>query len=157
MVDDDTMRSSIERCGFTFVELLCVLLVIAVGMAGAIGLVNYGMTVAIRARAVAIGLATAVSVAKDPSLVLEGIDGAYIPYDFNDAISPSLQTTANGYLNGFYVVAVETSTPSDIVATGINNRVYVRTARVEVNVYEAVRGKPVASFVTRNVRQRGTP
>jgi hypothetical protein len=147
-----------SRCAFTFIEVLCLLLVLGVGMAGVIGIVMYGMGIASEARGASLGMPTAVSVARDPEPLFDPVvagDWSTSSYDLSSR-SPCTSET-KGHVNGFYVVRTETSLPEDIVTTGANGTVYVRSARVDVDVFETLRGALVASFTTRIVRQRGRP
>jgi Tfp pilus assembly protein PilV len=146
--------------GFTLVEVLCLLLVMGMGMTGVVALVNYGMSVAAKARASAIGLATAVSVAKDATPLLDpaiAADWSYTDYGASfDNTSGTLTSTASGYINGFYVERTETSLPADVIVTpGVVGPVFVRSAHVDVDVFDTYRGDLVASFTTRILRQRG--
>jgi hypothetical protein len=159
VVDDGAMIAAARhRRAFTFIEVLCLLLVLGVGMAGIVGIVLYGMGIASEARGASLGMPTAVSVARDPEPMLDPVvagDWSTASYDLS---SPGACTgETKGHVNGFYVVRTETSLPDDIVATGANGTVYVRSARVDVDVFETFRGALVASFTTRIVRQRGRP
>lgn len=152
--------TSPSRGGFTFMEVLCMVLVVGVGMAGVVSLVIYGTSVASRVRGATLGMATAVSVAKDARpLLADGMaaDWSYTDYAATfDDLSSEQTSLARGYINGFYVERRESSQPQDVIRTpGSTGRVYVRSARVAVDVYEAVNGRRVASFATRILRQRG--
>lgn len=152
---------------FTFIEVLCVLLVVVVGVGGVVALVAYGMEVASRARGETTGLATAISIAKDADprpLLAPELQGDWTP---PTPIAPTtsvdlshagdLKFESKGFINGFYVVRTETSTyPTDVLAAS-GGVVYARSCRVEVNVYETFNGRPVTAYVTRLVRQRGRP
>lgn len=144
--------------GFTLIEVLCLLLVLAIGMGGVVGLVIYGMQVSAQARGAAIGMATAVTVAKDPTPLLDAeIAGDWTSATYDLSAGGTCTSECSGYVNGFYVVRTETSVPEDIVATGTNGVVYLRSARVDVDVFETFKGSRVASFTTRILRQRGRP
>jgi len=148
-----------RRDGFTFVEVLILLVVITIGLVGAIGLITYGTRLSSKAQGELIGMATAVSVAMDPQPRLPADTAAnwtYTPYAFDaGGIATS---TATGFINGLYVQRTETSKdPQDIIARSPGGQVYARSALVEVTVYETIGGAEVASFTTRIVRQRETP
>lgn len=160
--------SGTSRGGFTFVEVLAILLVVVLGLLGVVGLVSYAMLKAGHVQAGATGMATAESVALDPTPLLAAAtagDWSYTPYDMNDATASRVLTSqAKGYVNGYYVVRNERSdngpdpaAPLDIIAKGANGTVYVRSALVEVDVFEALGGRRAASYTTRILRQRGTP
>lgn len=135
------------------------LLVVSLGLFGVIGLVGYGTVIAARAQGETTGLATAVSVARDPTPLLQterAGDWSYTPYDMDG--TGDLSSTATGYINGFYVVRTERSGDADVVARDpVTNAVQVRSAVVDVEVYGARNGFTVASFTTRMNRQRGAP
>ena len=145
------------RHGFTLVEVCLLLLVVSLGLFGVIGLVGYGTIIAARAQGETTGLATAVTVANDPTPLLAAAragDWRFTPYNMDG--TGNLTSTANGYINGFYVVRTERSGDADVVARDpLTNLVHVRSAVVEVEVYGSANGNPVASFTTRINRQRG--
>jgi Tfp pilus assembly protein PilV len=144
--------------GFTFVEVLIILLVIVIGLLGVAGLVAYGTSLVTKVNANITGLATAMSVATDAQPYLDpnlGSEWTYSPYPLSGAGQQT--SVASGFINGFYVVRTETSAASDVIATGRNAVVYARSANVSVQVYDTFKGRVVASFVTRIVRQKGTP
>lgn len=148
------------RTGFTFIEVLTILLVISVGLFGVVGLVAYGMRTASRAQGESIAMATAVSIADDPQPLLDpatAADWTYAPYDFDAA--GDVESLATGYVNGLFVRRRESSTAADVAAraSAAPRHVYARSALVEVTVSEAVGGREVASFTTRVTRQRGMP
>jgi len=153
---------------FTFIEVLCVLLVVIVGIGGVVSLVAYGMEVASRARGETTGLATAISIAKDPDpspMLPSDVAADWTPptpaIDINQ--DRDISSQAMGFVNGFYVIRKEESKfPQDVIAASgtagtPGYTVYVRSCRVEVNVYESFNGNVAASYVTRIVRQRGRP
>jgi Tfp pilus assembly protein PilV len=151
------------RPGFTFLEVLCILLVIVLGLAGVLALVNHGMGAAARARGASIGLATAVSIAKDARPLLDPnlqADWTYADYTAGfDNTTSTQSSSARGFINGFYVVRTETSAPQDVIARAKApaTTVYMRSANVSVDVFETIGGALVASYTTRILRQRGTP
>lgn len=148
------------RTGFTFIEVLILLMVISVGLTGVIGLIVYGSRLASKAQAETIAMATAISVANDPRPMLDAAmagEWSYTPYDF-DNNTGTLTSTARGYVNGLYLRRVETTTPADIIArSAIDGLVYARSALVEVDAFETVGGSVVTSYVKRIVRQRAAP
>ena len=146
------------RGGFTFIEVLTILIVVGVGLTGAVALVAYGMRMASRSQGEAVAMATAVSVADDPRPRLDpavAADWSYAPYDFNDRTG-TVTSTATGFVNGLYVKRTETSVPADVMAVS-GTTVYARSAVIEVVVYEAIGGGELMSFVKRVVRHRGSP
>lgn len=153
---------------FTFIEVLCVLLIVVVGIGGVVALVAYGMDVASRARSETTGLATAISIAKDAD------PGSFLPPEIAADWTPptpaididltsNISSESKGFVNGFYVIRKEDSKyPQDVLAASgtagtPGYAVYARSARVEVNVYESFNGSLAASYVTRIIRQRGRP
>lgn len=140
-----------NRHGFTYIEVLAGVLILSVGMFGVIGLVIYGQRLATRAQAQATGMATAMSVAVDPSPLVppadwDATDWTRGAYDLT-ATSGTITCTTSGWVNGLYVVRTETSVPEDIVGPG------VRSASVEVVVREATGGRLAAGYTTRIMRQ----
>jgi Tfp pilus assembly protein PilV len=143
------------RQGFTFMEVICILLVMTFGLLGVVGLVSYGMSIASRSQGVTSGMATALSVAIDPRPLLDQRTASsweYTPYDMDAAGDAS--SIARGHINGFYVERTETAKAADIIARD-GGTVYTRAATVTVEVYEGFRGETVASYTTHIVRQRG--
>jgi len=160
-MNQDSLRT--PRSGFTFIEVICILLVIAVGLMGVLGLVAYGMSVANSAQNATTGMVTAISVAADPQPLLDpsmASSWSYTPYSMN-ATNSTQVSTAQGFVNGYYVVRTETSvdipgTYSDILAQDPTTMaVYVRSAAVTVNVYDTLAGNLVTTYTTRLVRQQG--
>lgn len=151
----DAMRT-LPRKAFTLIEVLAIVAVAGVGLAAVIGLVFSGLRAAGRAQVEAVGMATAVSVANDPAPLLapeSAGDWTYTPYDMDSPGPVSSQAT--GWVNGLYVVRDERSVAADVIARE-GATVFARAADVVVEVFDARAGRPVASFATRLVRQRGT-
>jgi hypothetical protein len=159
------------RKAFTFVEVICILLVIAIGLMGVLGLVSYGMHVSAAAQGRLTGMMTAISVAADPTPLLDpqlpAGSWSYTPYDMNTTQS-TLTSTAKGFINGYYVERTETSVDrsganpalTDIIAMDKAQtppEVYVRSALVTVNVYDTLGGELLTTYSTRVLRQRGMP
>jgi len=143
------------RSAFTFLEVICILLVVSLGLMAAVGLMYYGLQLAARSRGEQLGLPTAVGVAQDPTPLLAPRNQpgwTYTPYALNG--SGTLVATAHGVINGFWVERTETSTDADIIASDAGV-VYMRSAAVVVDVFDASAGQMVASFTTRIIRQRG--
>lgn len=139
-----------KRTAFTYIEVLAGVLILAVGMLAIIGLVIFGQRLATRAQAQATGLATAMSIAVDPSPLAasgdwNGAAWSRSSYDLTSSGSISCQTS--GWVNGLYVVRTESSAAADIVGPG------VRSAQVEVLVREATGGQLAAAYTTRIMRQ----
>jgi hypothetical protein len=147
-----------HRSGFTFVEVLIILLVIVIGLLGVAALVAFGTSLVTRVNANITGMATAMSVATDPQPYLDpnlAGEWTYSPYMLSGGGQQT--SVASGFINGFYVVRTETSAIPDILAVSANHVVYARSANVNVQVYDTFKGRVVATFVTRIVRQKGTP
>jgi Tfp pilus assembly protein PilV len=152
------------REGFTFIEVICILLVISIGLMGAIGLVYRGLIVAEKAQGNCTGMVTAMVVANDAQPMLPAdmqASWTYSSYNFND-LTNTLSATSSGFVNGYYVTRVETTAPTDIIAVTPPsavppNTVYARSVSVAVDVYGTLGGTRISSFNTRVVRQRGQP
>lgn len=147
----------IVRRGFTLIETLASLLVVSIGMAAAIGMFTYGLRLSVDAQARSSAMATAATVAADPTPMLDPdlvADWTVGSYDF-DADSGS--ATTMGLINGFFVQRRESTTLADIIArsTVAPIRVYARSVHVEVDVYDDRGGRLLASHSLRYVRQRG--
>lgn len=131
------------------------MLVVTIGIGGVVALVMYGVRKSNLAQAEAIAMATAISVANDPTPAA-ALDWspAWIDMDVdNPAVAES-----RGYVNGLYVVRSESSVAADIVArSAVDGQVHARSILVEVTVSEAMLGDPVASYATRIVRLRKAP
>jgi hypothetical protein len=147
------------RAAFTFIEVICVLLVITIGLVGVIGLVSWGLIVAQRAQGTCTGMITAISVAVDPRpLIAPEMQSSwtYTPWDLDDVGDVSNET--DGFINGYYVKRVETSKVADVVARDpLTSHVHARSVCVAVDVFDTMGGALVTSYNTRFVRQRGTP
>lgn len=153
-----TPRAPRPLAGFTFIEVLAILLVISFGLLGVVGLVLYGMNNAARSQGETTGMATAISVANDPAPLLgpeTSSDWRFTPYNMDG--NGRLSSTANGYINGYYVIRTEISDDADVAARDGAGRVQVRSARVEVDVYATIAGSVVASYTCRITRQRSGP
>ena len=154
------MRSH-GHSGFTLIEVLLMLLVISVGLFGVIGLIIYGSRLASKAQGEYLAMATAITVATDaqprldPAVVGDWVSTAYANFD-DDHATQTRSTT--GFINGLYVKRVETSAPADVIAKSVvTNQVTLRSALVEVTVYESISGNMLTSYATRIIRQRETP
>lgn len=150
-----TLTSCRASGAFTFIETLCILLVVSSGLLGILGLVKWGMTSAAKAQGRLTGLATAVAVANDPQ-PMRSIDWTYTPYAFDDTTSFEQSSSARGFLNGYWVERTETSKASDVIAAH-GGQVYMRSALVRVEVFASLNGTVLASYQMRVVRQRGQP
>jgi Tfp pilus assembly protein PilV len=153
-----SFRAVQKRTGFTLIEVLAILVIIGVGLFSVIALVSYGTRKAGITQVQAIAMATAVSVAYDPTPRLDpviAVDWIYTPYDIN--ASGNVTSTARGNINGTFVERIETSTDADVIARTAGGQVQARSARVDVTVWETYKGDELASFVTRIVRQAETP
>lgn len=151
--------SRMRRSGFTLIEVMALLLLLSIGLAAAVGAFSAGLKLSVQGRASALAMPTAVMVAKDRD-IRQLIDPELVPmwisttYNF-DAVAGGTATD-RGQVNGFFVVRSETSGPLDVISSSAGV-VYQRTVLVDVDVYETLGGKVMASFSTRYVRQRGGP
>lgn len=149
-----------SRRGFTMIEVLATLLVVALGLTAAIGLFSYGLKRSLEAQARASALATAATVLHDPTPLLDpDLAGDWMAgsYDFD---ADQGAATTQGLINGWFVQRRETSTVDDIIArriVGGAQVVYARSVHVEVDVYDAKGSRLLASLDQRFVRQRGGP
>lgn len=123
-----------RRQGFTLIEVLAALIILSLGMASAIGMVMYGVQVLKLSIGRASGMATAMSVAVDAS-----------PLRLADDPWTTTGGTTKGYMNGYWVERVETDTRA--LAGGMQSAV------VHVDVFETARGRCVASYSERIIRQ----
>ena len=124
-----------RRSAFTMIEVLASVFILSVGLCSAIGLMLYGLQLAKISMARATALATAMSVAVDAT-----------PLQPTDPLwSVSVPGTTAGYLNGYYVKRIEKG--SIAIAPKIT------AADVSVDVYETFRGRLVASYNQRVVRE----
>jgi Tfp pilus assembly protein PilV len=141
---------------FTMLEVLAILLVVGIGLTSAVGVFAYAMRMSGEAQARSLAMATAISVAYDRSPLLDpdlAPDWTATTYDFNAATGTGV---SKGPINGMYAVRTETTVAADISAQD-GAVVHQRSVRVDVDIFETGGGKPVASFTTRLVRQRGGP
>jgi prepilin-type N-terminal cleavage/methylation domain-containing protein len=134
---------SARRGGFTFIEILACLLVVSVGMAAAVSLTYSAIITGNRAQAKATAMATALTVTVDPAPLMHQGSAQW-----TTASATGVGTTS-GWINGFYVVRVETQGSSPI--TGFTSD------PVSVDVYDNLRGNLVASFTTRLLHQDNSP
>lgn len=123
-----------RRSGFTLIEVLAALIVLTLGLAAAIGMVIYGMQIAKLSLGRATGLSTAMTAAVDRN-----------PARHDPGLWTTVGDTTTGYLNGYWVERVETDI--NVLGDGLTSAV------VHVDVYETIRGRCVASYSERIVRQ----
>jgi hypothetical protein len=163
-----TRRPTSHRSAFTFVEVICILLVVIMGIMGAIGLAAYGMKISHRAQGQSTGLATAISVAMDAQPLLDpALQGTWVytpyPNGLTDHNPAGITCTSSGFINGYYVQRTEKSALTDIIAEDAAGpdspgpTVYARSAQVDVDVWDTFKGSVVASYTTRIIRQRRAP
>jgi Tfp pilus assembly protein PilV len=117
------------------IEILATLLVITIGMLAVIGMILYATVLASRAQAATTGMATALTVLDDPT-----------PLTKLDWSPASGGLPASGYINGYYVTRLETS--SQAVADGLVS------VEIKVEVYETIGGALVSSVAGRRMRRR---
>lgn len=128
---------AVNRSAFSLVEVMAALLVLTLGMLAAIGLVGYGMSLARIALARSVGMATAISVAADPTPLV----------DATDWTAPATFTgIARGYINGAWVERTESA--GEVLATGLSSRL------VTVEVYDGLKGRHVCSYQERILRRK---
>jgi prepilin-type N-terminal cleavage/methylation domain-containing protein len=128
------------RRAFTLIEVLAALLVVTIGMASVIGMVAYAVILANRSQAASTAMATALTVLDD-SLPLKGLDWLHTTAPLTGGSGDS-----RGSLNGYYVVRHETA--SGGLADGL------ASSRVDVEVYDSLGGRLVASLSSRQVKRR---
>ncbi len=117
------------------IEVLGSVLVLSLAFASAIGMVLYGFHLSKLSMGRATALATAMTVAVDPT-PLQGASPSW---------SVAIPGTTKGYLNSYYVERTEGAATT--LATGIT------VADVAVDVYETARGRLIASYNQRLVKK----
>lgn len=122
------------RQAFTLIEVLAALIILTIGLASAIGMVMYGVQILKLSIGRASGMATAMTVAVDDAPLRLASD----PWTTAAGVT-------KGYINGFWVERVETD--RRILTVGMESSV------VHVDVYETAKGRCVASYSERVVRQ----
>ena len=120
--------------GFTLVETLACLLVLSLGFAAAIVLVAYGLQTVRLSLARSMGMATAMTVAADPTPLLP----AGSSLDRAGAVT-------RGRINGLWVERREE--PGEALAGGL------RSHLVRVEVYESGDGRRICSYQERLLRR----
>lgn len=123
-----------RRSAFTLIEVLACLLVLTLGFAAAIALIAYGLQIARLSLARAMGMATAITVAVDPTPLLPA-----------GATLTSSGTTTTGWVNGLWVERDEDA--GETIAPGMVSHL------VRVEVYEGTDGRRVCSYQERLLRQ----
>lgn len=143
--------------GFTLVETLAILLVVAIGLAAAIGLFGTALRLSSEAQGRSTAMATAMSVAVDPTPLLDpdlAADWTQVStYALDDANGTA---EAHGYINGFWVARREAAPASGILAAD-GTVVHARRVQIDVDVSEVTGGRILASFSTWLVRTRNQP
>lgn len=126
--------SRVAGSAFTLIEVLASVLVLGLGLLSAVGLLLYGLQLAKLSMGRATGIATAMSVAIDPTPILP-----------DDPLwTVTVPGTTTGYLNSYWVERREGA--ETVVAPGIT------AADVQVDVYETLKGRLVASYNQRLIR-----
>jgi len=128
--------------GFTFIEVLACLLVVSLGVAAAVGLTYYALLMGARAQGKATGMATALTVAIDPTPLMHS--KATTLWKSDGAIG-----TTTGWINGLYVVRTENA--------GIQPAQGFANDPVSVDVYDGIRGNLITSYSTWVMRQAFAP
>lgn len=129
-----------SRRAFTLIEVLAGLLVVTIGMAAVVGMVAYAVVLANRSQASMTAMATAMSVLDDP-LPLGRMDWLHVQAPMGGGSGDT-----RGNLNGYYVIRREA------VSAGIADG--LASSRIEVDVYEGLGGRLVASIASRQVKRR---
>ena len=130
------MTTALRSSAFTLIEVLASVIVLSVGLCSAIGLMLYGLQLAKLSMGRATGLATAMSVAVDPT-----------PIQPADPLwTVAVPGTTSGYLNGYFVKRVEAA--ATVIAAGMT------ASDVRVDVYETFKGRLVASYNQRILKER---
>jgi prepilin-type N-terminal cleavage/methylation domain-containing protein len=122
-----------REAGFTLIEVMACVLVIALGLTAACGLILYGLHLARNSHGRTIGLATAITVLNDPS-----------PLQTDPSMSPNAPSTS-GYLNGLWVERKESD------PTPLGGRFVAVT--VSVDVFEVANGENFAAVTRRMIRR----
>jgi prepilin-type N-terminal cleavage/methylation domain-containing protein len=143
------------RQGFTLIEVLVVLLVLALGLSAMIGVLAMANRSAKTAMARYTASQTAWSMIYDPvpiglAVDIGDADGDGWRGTGTFSWTGSYTLSSAGMANGFYIVRDEVSTASDI---GVAQQ---RWAQVTVEVYEGMGGMQVAKVTERILRQ-GAP
>lgn len=143
------------RCrGFTLVEILATLLLLAFGVASVIGLVRYANRLSGDAQMRSTAMATAETVLHDPEPL--GLtadigdaddDGWSGPGTPSAPASGSYSFTTSGWINGYYLHREETSTAADIVDPAL------RWATVTVEVYAGDEDRYITTLERRMLRR----
>lgn len=121
---------------FTLIEVLAALITLTLGLLSAVGLVVYGIHLAHLSIGRTTGMATALSVAVDAR-----------PLPPPDPLWTVTGSRVEGYVNGFWVEREE----SEVLPLGTG----LVSMTVHVDVFETMRGRPLASVSTRIVRRVG--
>lgn len=124
-----------NRAAFTLIEVLGCVLVLSVGLAAAIGMVLYGIQIAKLSMGRATAMATAMSVAIDPSPLQSS----------SPTWSIAVPGSTKGYLNSYYIIRTEGDPIT--ISSGFT------VADVVVDVYETARGRLIASYNQRLVKK----
>ncbi len=127
------------RRAFTLIEVLASVLVLTVGFSAAIGLILYGIQLSKVSIGRATALATAMSIAVDPT-----------PLQPSAPLwTVAVPGTTKGYLNSYYIERTEGAAVT--LVTGIT------VADVDVDVYETGKGRLLASYSQRLVKSAPSP
>lgn len=138
--------------GFTLLEVLATMALLAVGTLAVIALALYGVRITGRVIGQTTGQATAATVLCDARADNRDPFAAASEWTANGAPVPGFagtyDLTVRGWLNGFYVVRRERSAVADRIDDG------KRWADVDVDVFWSEDGHPVASLSQRILRRR---
>lgn len=142
------------RAGFTLFEVIATILLVSAGFAAVIGMSRLGVRWSGEAIASATGLATARTVLADArpggrTADLNDVDGDGWGLESGSLTIPAAGAysfTTFGFLNGYYVRRVETSTWDDLISG------HQRHASVEVDVFWGSDGRYVTGIKQRIIR-----
>jgi prepilin-type N-terminal cleavage/methylation domain-containing protein len=136
-----------SRSAFTFIEVICCLLVLSLGIVGAVGMSLYAIVIGDRAQGKATGMATALSVAIDPSPLLATNNTTW------QLSGPTGVGRTAGWINNFYVVRTETAGPLQVAN---NTTIPFTNNSVSVDVYDGFQGHEVAAYTTWIMRKQAS-
>jgi Tfp pilus assembly protein PilV len=150
-----------QRMAFTLIEVLAMLLVLAIGLSAVIGMLLYATRRADDAQMLQLANATAMTVAYDPTPLLEPAAAAgwsSTPLAMQDATSIEKTVVAKGYINGLYVIRNETAAKADISAQDAGSGdVFGRLTRVHVSVFSQSSGSELTSYSCLRFVRLGKP
>ncbi len=146
---------------FTMIEVLAVLLLLAIGLGAAIGMMLFAARRAEETRMLQLAMATAMTVAYDPTPLLDPVVAASwsaAGVDLDDAATADQLAQTRGCINGFYVIRREMAARDDLIARDAGAGIgYGRLARVHVSVFVQSNGAEITTYSCLRFLRRGTP